>query len=610
MKHIHFLIGLLALGISSFANAQGNNCINAAPLCTDSPITFPAGTNSGTGETGPDYGCLGSEPNPAWYFLQIADPGSITFTLTTSPSEDIDFILWGPFASQSAPCTDDLTDANEVDCSYSSASTETAVIPNAQTGELYILLITNYSNDPTSISVSQTGGTGTTDCGAVIPCDLVVDAGPDINICVGEPQLLNGSFTDDAGNTSYTWTSVPAEAVNDLDDPTLLTPTFTPTINYDSVVFTLTVADDGASLGTCTRTDEVTVYFRPLPSLSYNPNVCPNDDASFVFSGIEGDTINYTLNGVAGIAAIDQSGEVVITTENVTESQELILTSGSIGTCPLSADDLDSIGNGFITMYPISIDTLIQYPADCGVNNGAVQAVASNFQGTPSYLWSGPGPDSPNTFQATVWQNLSSGWYYFSVSDNVCTINDSVFVEQNNQPVAQFEADPTSGNAPLNVVFTNNSENASSFEWDFGNGETASVNDMSSQNTTYGQEGVYIVTLTAIEGECTDVATQEIVVNLILPLSYDLPNVFTPNGDGSNDVFTVNAQNATSMSLSITNRWGNIVFQSDDVNATWNGRIMNTGEMCAEGVYFYTLKIAGADLEQISEHNFVHLVLE
>ena len=72
------------------------NCANAAPFCTGTTYNFPAGVNNGTAPAGPDYNCLGSEPNPVWYYLQVANSGTIDITITNSNSVDVDFCLWGP----------------------------------------------------------------------------------------------------------------------------------------------------------------------------------------------------------------------------------------------------------------------------------------------------------------------------------------------------------------------------------------------------------------------------------------------------------------------------------------------------------------------------------
>ncbi|MDX1652156.1 MAG: choice-of-anchor L domain-containing protein [Brumimicrobium sp.] len=257
----------------------------------------------------------------------------------------------------------------------------------------------------------------------------------------------------------------------------------------------------------------------------------------------------------------------------------------------------------------LAIDTMIQFPATCGEADGVVSGMGSGFTGTPDYTWTGPGPNSPSFINASVWENLSSGWYYFTIEDDVCSVNDSIFLEQDPPPTAAFTANPPTGNVPLEVQFTNNSDpNADSYSWNFGNGDSITVNNLSGQSTTYTEEGVYTVTLTVVEGSCSNQATVQIVVIKPKPLSFDMPNVFTPNGDGSNDVFTLNPVNAVSLELVILNRWGNVVFESNEVNASWNGKVQNSGAECSDGVYFYKFIIVGEDGEEVEQHGFVHLI--
>ncbi|WP_107039083.1 T9SS type B sorting domain-containing protein [Brumimicrobium mesophilum] len=254
----------------------------------------------------------------------------------------------------------------------------------------------------------------------------------------------------------------------------------------------------------------------------------------------------------------------------------------------------------------LAIDTMIQTPADCGMENGTLSGMGSGFTGTPQFRWTGPGSGNTDFTTASVWGNKPSGWYYFTIKDDVCNVLDSIFLEQKDPPVADFTPTPNQGAAPLDVTFINNSDPGTTYVWDFGNGTGNTVNDMSDQYATYVNEGVYTVTLEITEGACSDITSKTITV--FFPMSYDLPNVFTPNGDGQNDVFTINAQYATEVEVVIVNRWGNLVYESSDLNFAWNGNVGNDGAECTDGTYFYTLKIKGSSTDLIEEHGFVQLV--
>lgn len=274
----------------------------------------------------------------------------------------------------------------------------------------------------------------------------------------------------------------------------------------------------------------------------------------------------------------------------------------SIDSCGFEFTDTTTI----ILNQTLKIDSLVQYPADCGEENGTVVGYGhvAGYTGTPQFKWTGVTPASFTN--ASVWNNKPSGWYYFSIKDDVCTVRDSIFLEQDPPPTAAFDANPESGYAPLDVTFTNNSDPATTYYWDFGNGQTNVVNNLSDQYSTYYDEGVYTVTLVTEKGACTDQATKMITVTL--PLGYTTPNIFTPNGDGQNDVFTLNAENAQSLEIVILNRWGNVVFESNDVNFFWNGQVDNSGAQCSDGTYFYKFEIVDLSGNRKEEHGFVQLV--
>jgi len=123
-----------------------------------------------------DIGCLLSSPNPSYYTINVLTSGPINLLLTQSttqggaPNLDVDYAAWGPFPSQAAACAaignpPTLTPgigvpiSQTTGCSFSIAATETLNIVNAVAGQVYVILITNFSDDPGYISLSQTNAT-------------------------------------------------------------------------------------------------------------------------------------------------------------------------------------------------------------------------------------------------------------------------------------------------------------------------------------------------------------------------------------------------------------------------------------------------------------------
>lgn len=154
------------------------NCGSMEPICTDNSLSFTGqsgGPDADVVDPGNNYGCLSTSPNPTWFFFEIDNPGDITFDM--SSGSDIDFALWGPYANLAAAQAACGSLPAPIDCSYSTAATETADITGAQTGEVYVLLITNYANVTQVIIADQTGGAGSTDCNIVNPPACEADAG-------------------------------------------------------------------------------------------------------------------------------------------------------------------------------------------------------------------------------------------------------------------------------------------------------------------------------------------------------------------------------------------------------------------------------------------------
>jgi gliding motility-associated-like protein len=75
----------------------------------------------------------------------------------------------------------------------------------------------------------------------------------------------------------------------------------------------------------------------------------------------------------------------------------------------------------------------------------------------------------------------------------------------------------------------------------------------------------------------------------------EIPNVFSPNGDGVNDVFKVSTANVTDIQAYIYDRWGNIVYYFWGVNGFWDGRTWPAGEVCSAGTYYYIIKASPSD---------------
>jgi gliding motility-associated-like protein len=202
---------------------------------------------------------------------------------------------------------------------------------------------------------------------------------------------------------------------------------------------------------------------------------------------------------------------------------------------------------------------------------------------------------------------------------------------------ASFTVDKQKGEAPLIVTFANTSENGTpgAYEWFFfrnlddikneSEGSTAPVDSIEivayddSPVFTYEKSGAYMVKLVSkkITGNQACVDTFYLENYIIADTSFiAVPNVFTPNGDGTNDEFVVKFWSMQSIEIDIFNRWGKRVhhWQSGDVRGfegtwtetVWDGRGMG-GRYASPGVYYYAVKGEGRDGVTRRKEGFVHL---
>lgn len=159
--------------------------------------------------------------------------------------------------------------------------------------------------------------------------------------------------------------------------------------------------------------------------------------------------------------------------------------------------------------------------------------------------------------------------------------------------VASFDADIYDGLMPLAVSFTNTSINypTTTYFWNLGN--TPLTYTINNPSTIYTYQGDYLVVLTAIDGFCIDTAARIIKVGLVS--FFKAPNVFTPNGDGQNDLFYLDCINMGDITMTIFDRWGLKMFEkTESGKMSWDGKNMG-GSLVNDGTYFYIIKATGLD---------------
>lgn len=211
------------------------------------------------------------------------------------------------------------------------------------------------------------------------------------------------------------------------------------------------------------------------------------------------------------------------------------------------------------------------------------------FEGL-TYEWIGPNGFTATTSSIEIPINSfdQAGTYFVSTKIGDCK-SDVVSIKIPpiaKVPVAIFYTDPKitgKYEAPLPIVFSNYSKDADSYLWDFGDGTTSTE---ANPTHTFIQNGIFKITLTAFAEEgCSH---SLIMGDLILKdASLFVPNAFSPNGDGVNDVLNVTILNLKKYQLFIYNRFGENVFQTTDIFNNWDGKYKNKD--VSIGVYYYVI---------------------
>jgi len=239
-----------------------------------------------------------------------------------------------------------------------------------------------------------------------------------------------------------------------------------------------------------------------------------------------------------------------------------------------------------VNQAPIINDVNIE-PSICGEKTGEI-TVAVVGLAPLSYSIDGVSQNS------ATFSNLEATNYLISVKDkNGCVSDSTVIVSKVIQVEALFSASTQKGAKPLEVEFTNLSSAASNYSWYL---DSIFLTNTTDYQHLFDTTGTFLLSLISWNNlqQCADTFSLQIIV--FDSLAIEIPNVFTPNGDGVNDVFLIKILGAKDLHVQIFNRWGSLIkdhsYQLNEDIATiniWDGT--NDGLDFSEGVYFYNIVV-------------------
>jgi gliding motility-associated-like protein len=346
---------------------------------------------------------------------------------------------------------------------------------------------------------------------------------------------------------------------------------------------------------------------------------CSKKDIIFMAEGINADFSSFDPNQVIFTWDFGYKGQIR-TGQNVSFSYpegghyvvRLYVTSRSGGPAALNVPEL----HVFIGMRPSFAGTRSDQTSICSGNEIGLTGFAKSIPWTKDtfqfentfrqsdYAWDGIGIQSDRNGIARIKPPLDKGNldYTFRVADNFGCYHDTTLTLYG--VFASFTVDPKFGEAPLDLTMTVDSmsnggnESSITFDWEFFE-NTDTINVLTTREPKFVLErpGEYTAKMIARYLQCSRIFVAEDFIRVDSSL-LEIPNVFTPNGDGANDFFQVKAVSLKSFSGRIFNRWGRVVFEWTDPKTPengWNGKYMNDGRDAAPGTYYYIISATGYD---------------
>ncbi len=430
--------------------------------------------------------------------------------------------------------------------------------------------------------------------GGASPIQIALNAVQD-TICLNQNTILNSNASNGCNSNNFTYLWSPAAGLN---NPNLANPVAAPT---STTTYTLTVSEAGSC--TLPQTSNLTITVNPLPvaTISGTISVCQNAaNPSVTFTGSGGTapyTINYTLNGTPQTAIVTSGTTSITVPSNTPGVYTYSLTS--ILDASSTQCSQNQTGTAVVTVNQLPVINAGLDQVLCEPNDQTPSTVSLNGSGGVSYVWDN-GVTNGTAFTPPVGQTV---YTVVGTDANGCTNSDQVMVTSLTLPVAFHVPSDTLGNVLFSVNFNNYSQFGTTYTWDFGDGETYTTTSTETVTHIYDDPGIYTITVLASNGICSDSWSSDIIV--LPPMIVEPPNIFTPNGDGANDFYFVNVENAEFFEATISNRWGNIMTKLNAPLQPWDGK--TDGKEAAEGVYFIQYKAIDYGGIIIENHTFFHL---
>ncbi|TNE55729.1 MAG: T9SS type B sorting domain-containing protein [Bacteroidetes bacterium] len=581
----------------TITNAFDGALSYAAPFCTNGGVVSPnfAGTGAGTFTVSP---AIGLSLSPTTGAIDLSASAAGTYTITNSPAAgcpgtpgETTITISDPPSVSASAAPVPVCQGQQVTLTATSADATDFAWTNGLSGQSVSYTPTN------SETVTVTATDASTGCSATNVTTVVVNFLPVLQITSADPTICEGTesttlvatvINNSAGDPmTYTWTPG-----GDQGQSITVNPNTTTTYTVNATNQTTGCSSDQNTNATFT----VTVL--PLPTITVDAspgaNICLGDQVTLNASGTDISSIQWApatvTNGVPftpGAVGTDTYTAVGFGTNGcATLPQTIDVTVNALPTLTLTGNNAQICDDGHTEQLSVEpADGSLSYQWDNGETASTITVVPS--VATPTFCVTGTDGNGCSTQEC----------HTFDVIANTVS--------------AGFTADPTTGNPGLVVNFTNESTGANDYVWNFGNGSPeVNATTLAGQTATYADTSVYVVSLIATNttNGCKDTALVTINVVPFDGAILHIPNIFTPDGDGTNDGFFIDVTNkqGKEMHVEVYNRWGSLLKTIDDFVDFWDGT--HNGKPASEGVYFFKYRVVGNDGNVTEGHGNVTLI--
>jgi gliding motility-associated-like protein len=559
------------------------------------------------------------------------NPGSVTgANYTTSPASSSTYTVIGAVGSCTAAKVASVTVGSSISISvnnptmcigsgsvtinaagattytWSTGSNNSSISVNPSVTTVYTVSGTNAScngNNTSTVTVNPTPTVATAD-GSLCSGQTITLSANGANSYTWNPGANTGSSITVSPSSSQSYTVIGTSALGCTNSAvSTITVSQTPTLAAASQTIcagqTATLSASGATSYTWNPGGVNAATFTVSPGSSFIYTVSGSDLSCFssiaVTLGVIPDLILDVNNAticVGQTTTLNANGAATYVWLNGPSTASYVVSptvtaiytvTGSSGNC-----SKDTSAQVIVNSLPVA--------PSVSVNSAICQGGTINLSGNGvagSYVWLGPNSYTASGITATILpaQLSNAGSYTLAITDaNGCVNRSTISVSIGPSPIATVSSQTTCVGKPLILE----SAGGSSYSWNGPSGFSSSSATVTIAESSSTMSGTYSVTVTNTSG-CVSTNTLAVLIEKCACEVF-VPEGFSPNADGAHDQFIISCIDEHKVKIEIFNRWGNLVYKSNDYQNNWDGKsnagFFVIGEELPAGTYYYIIQVS------------------